>query len=81
MQDIFKVVKYGVPEKGMISWQAQLSPTDMRDVSSYILTFQGTTPANGKDPQGDLYEPEASSDESTEEQSTAEEPTEVQANN
>lgn len=79
MQDIYRVVKYGVPEKGMISWQAQLSPVDMRDVSSYILTFQGTTPANGKEPQGDLYEPSAApaDEESTEEEAS----TEVQANN
>lgn len=83
MQDIFRVVKYGVPEKGMISWQAQLSPTDMRDVSSYILTFQGTTPTNGKEPQGDLYEPAAApaEEESAGEESTEEASTEVQANN
>ncbi|MEQ8713763.1 MAG: cbb3-type cytochrome c oxidase N-terminal domain-containing protein [Cyclobacteriaceae bacterium] len=78
MQDIFRVVKYGVPEKGMIAWQDQLSPADMRDVSSYILTFQGTTPANGKEPQGDLYEPAAAP---ADEESTEEASTEVQANN
>jgi cytochrome c oxidase cbb3-type subunit 3 len=88
MQDLFRVVKYGVPEKGMISWQAQLSPADMRDVSSYILTFQGTTPVNGKEPQGDLYEPDTAptqeSGESSGESSgenAEEESTEVQANN
>lgn len=78
IQDIFRTVKYGVPEKGMISWQAQLSPADMRDVSSYVLTFQGTTPANGKEPQGELYEPSAAPEEDT---ATEEESTEVQTNN
>ncbi|MEQ9302064.1 MAG: cbb3-type cytochrome c oxidase N-terminal domain-containing protein [Cyclobacteriaceae bacterium] len=78
IQDLFRVVKYGVPEKGMISWQAQLSPADMRDVSSYILTFQGTTPTNGKEPQGDLYEPSTAP---AEQGSADEESTEVQANN
>ncbi|AFL86251.1 cytochrome c, mono- and diheme variants family [Belliella baltica DSM 15883] len=55
--DIFKVVKYGVVEKGMVPWQDQLSPEEMQNVSSYILTLQGTTPANPKEPQGEKYEP------------------------
>jgi len=57
IQEVFTVIKYGVPEKGMISWQAQLSPTDMRDVSSYILTLAGTDPPDAKAPQGELYKP------------------------
>lgn len=56
IQDVFKVIKYGVPEKGMIPWQDQLSPEEMQQVSSYLLTFVGTTPSNPKEPQGDLYE-------------------------
>ncbi len=55
--DLFATIKYGVPQKGMISWQATLKPTDIRDVASYILTMQGTTPASPKEPQGELYEP------------------------
>lgn len=58
IQDIFKTVKYGVPTKGMISWESQLRPVQMAQVSSYIQTLQGTTPANPKEPQGDLYAPE-----------------------
>lgn len=57
INDIFATVKYGVASKGMISWRAQLSPTQMQDVSSYILTFQGTNPPNQKEPQGELYKP------------------------
>ncbi len=56
IKDIFKTVKYGVPEKGMISWQTQLSASDMAKVSSYILTLQGTNPPNAKEPQGELYQ-------------------------
>lgn len=55
IQDVFRVVKYGVVEKGMIPWQDQLSPEEMQQVSSYILTLVGTTPANPKEPQGDLF--------------------------
>jgi len=56
VNDLFKTIKYGVPQKGMIAWQATLKPADIRDVSSYILTMQGTTPAKPKEPQGELYQ-------------------------
>jgi cytochrome c oxidase cbb3-type subunit 3 len=56
INDIFKTIKYGVPEKGMISWQAQLRPKDMQQVSSYIMTLVGTNPPNGKEPQGEKME-------------------------
>lgn len=56
LQDIFKVIKYGVQEKGMIPWQDKLSPEEIQNVSSFILTLQGTTPANPKAPQGEKYE-------------------------
>ncbi len=57
IKDLFRTIKYGVPEKGMISWQSQLGPRKMQEVASYILTFQGTTPPNPKEPQGELYVP------------------------
>ncbi len=53
--DIFKVVKYGVIEKGMVPWEDQLSPEEIQNVSSYILTLGGTTPAIPKAPQGEVY--------------------------
>ncbi|MFN8338325.1 MAG: cbb3-type cytochrome c oxidase N-terminal domain-containing protein [Saprospiraceae bacterium] len=59
INDIFTTIKYGVPEKGMISWKAQLKPASIQKVASFILTFQGTNPPNAKAPQGDLYEPSA----------------------
>lgn len=49
---IFKVIKYGVPEKGMISWEKTLTPKQISDVSNYILSLKGTNPPNGKAPQG-----------------------------
>lgn len=69
--DLFKTIKYGVPEKGMISWQSQLNPRKMQEVASYILSFQGTTPPNPKEPQGELYVPsEAAPTDSTATDST-----------
>lgn len=58
ISDIFSTIKYGVPEKGMISWQSKLKPGEMQSVASYIKTLVGTTPADPKDPQGELYIPE-----------------------
>jgi cytochrome c oxidase cbb3-type subunit 3 len=57
INDLFKTIKYGVPEKGMISWQSQLNPRQMREVASYILTLQGTNPPNQKEAQGVEYIP------------------------
>ncbi|MCG3167133.1 MAG: hypothetical protein POELPBGB_02917 [Bacteroidia bacterium] len=55
IKNIFKTVKYGVPAKGMIAWEAQLTPVQIQEVSSYILTLKGTNPANAKEPQGELW--------------------------
>lgn len=57
IKDLFKVIKYGVAAKGMPTWEAQLSPKDMQNVASYILTLRGTNPPNPKAPEGELYEP------------------------
>lgn len=55
IKNVFKTIKYGVPEKGMIAWAAQLNPAAMQNVASYILTLQGTNPPNGKAPQGEAW--------------------------
>lgn len=55
IQSIFKTIKYGVVEKGMKAWQADISPSQMALVSSYIKSLRGTNPANPKDKQGYLF--------------------------
>ncbi|MEZ4928225.1 MAG: cbb3-type cytochrome c oxidase N-terminal domain-containing protein [Saprospiraceae bacterium] len=55
VKDLFRTIKYGVPEKGMISWQSQLKPSDIQKVASYILTLKGTNPPNQKEPQGVIW--------------------------
>jgi len=54
--DIFKTIKYGVPEKGMIAWNTQLRPAEIQKVASFIMTLVGTNPPNPKEPQGEKYE-------------------------
>ena len=57
VKDVFKTIKYGVVEKGMIPWQAEIKPKDMQDLSSFILSMQGTNPPNPKAPEGEKYVP------------------------
>jgi cytochrome c oxidase cbb3-type subunit 3 len=72
INQIFSTIKYGVPAKGMISWQTMLSPSDMRDVGSYIMTLRGTNPPNPKEPEGELYTPETQENEAPVESDTLE---------
>lgn len=41
--------------KGMVAWKTQLKPAEIAQVASYVLSFQGTTPANPKEAEGDLW--------------------------
>ncbi|MBB6500107.1 cbb3-type cytochrome c oxidase N-terminal domain-containing protein [Pedobacter cryoconitis] len=52
IKDVFKTIKYGVPEKGMISWEKSLSAQQISDLANYVLSLQGTKPAGAKAPQG-----------------------------
>ncbi len=55
IKDVFKLVKYGFPSKGMLAWQGQLTPVEMQQVSSFIMKLKGTNPPNQKEAQGELY--------------------------
>lgn len=52
IKDVFKTIKYGVPEKGMVAWEKSLSAQQISDLSNYVLSLQGTKPAGAKAPQG-----------------------------
>lgn len=53
VNDIFRTIKFGVPSKGMVPWQGKLTKDQMLEVSSYILSLQGTNPPNAKEAQGE----------------------------
>jgi len=55
IKNLYTVVITGVIEKGMISYKDQLSPLQIQQVLSFILTLQGTNPPNPKAPQGVKY--------------------------
>jgi len=52
VKDVFKTIKYGVPEKGMIAWEKSMSPQQIADIANYVMSLQGTKPADPKAPQG-----------------------------
>ena len=52
------MVKEGVPNTNMVAWGAALSPEKIQNVSSYILTMQGSNPLNAKGPEGELFKPQ-----------------------
>ena len=55
------LVKGGRDGKGMVSWQGILKPSEMQQVGSYLLSLQGTNPADAKAAEGDLWKPEGGS--------------------
>ena len=59
IQDIFKTIKYGWPDKGMQAWQSNFSPVEMQQLASYVKSLVNTNVAEGKAPQGDLIKEEA----------------------
>ncbi|HWZ05266.1 MAG TPA: c-type cytochrome, partial [Mucilaginibacter sp.] len=52
INDLFKTIKYGVPAKGMPTWEKQLSPKQISDVANYVKSLHGTNPPGAKEPQG-----------------------------
>ena len=57
VKEVFKTIRYGVLSAGMVAWDGQIPPDKMRSVASYVLSLQGTKPANPQPPKGDKMEP------------------------
>ncbi|MGY0392793.1 cbb3-type cytochrome c oxidase N-terminal domain-containing protein [Bizionia sp. KMM 8389] len=63
IKNVFRTISEGGRNgKGMIPWKQSLKPSEMAQVASYVLTFQGTTPANPKDPEGDIWKAETAAE-------------------
>ena len=52
------ITEGGRPGKGMVAWKESLKPTEIQKVASYVLSLQGTKPAGGKAPEGDVWKEE-----------------------
>lgn len=56
IKNVFNTITEGGRDgKGMISWKQNFKPSEIAQVASYVLSLQGTTPANPKEPQGDIW--------------------------
>ncbi len=54
IKSVFKTIKQGVPEKGMLTWDGKISAKQIQEVASYILVkLKGTNPPNPKVYAGD----------------------------
>jgi len=54
--DVVKVIREGVPEKGMPPWGPVLKKDELYAVAAFILSKKGSNPAGAKEPQGDAVE-------------------------
>lgn len=50
--DIIKIIRNGVPEKGMTPYKDQLNQKQTEQMASYLLSIVGSNPANAKEAQG-----------------------------
>lgn len=58
VKEIFNTIMEGGRDgKGMVSWKQQIKPSDIQKVASYILSLQGSNPADAKAAEGDLRTP------------------------
>ncbi len=56
IKNVFHTVSEGGRAgKGMVAWKSNLKPSEMAQVSSYVLSMQGTNPADGKAPEGEIW--------------------------
>lgn len=56
IKNIFKTIKDGFVEKGMPAWGKAMSPENVRDVSFFVMSLNGTNPPDAKAPQGELFQ-------------------------
>ena len=71
LMDVYRTVREGVPAKGMLAWERQLRPAELRAVSAHVGGLLGSDPPNAKAPQGEeairiAPEPVVEDDEATE---------------
>ncbi|GAA4272831.1 cbb3-type cytochrome c oxidase N-terminal domain-containing protein [Aquimarina gracilis] len=65
IKNVFRTISEGGRDgKGMVAWKQTLKPAEMAQVASYIITLEGTIPAEPKEPQGEIWtDPDAPKEE------------------
>ncbi len=70
IKNVFRTISEGGRDgKGMVAWKQTLKPAEMAQVASYLLTLVGTTPAEPKEAQGEIWvDPDTPKEEPAEEE-------------
>ncbi|MFJ1327673.1 cbb3-type cytochrome c oxidase N-terminal domain-containing protein [Capnocytophaga canimorsus] len=69
IKEIFTTISEGGREgKGMVPWKSTLKPREIAQVASYIKSLRGKTPANPKEPEGDLWVEQTTSQDTQEQE-------------
>ncbi|MDC1505378.1 MAG: cbb3-type cytochrome c oxidase N-terminal domain-containing protein [Winogradskyella sp.] len=80
IKNVFKTISEGGRDgKGMVAWKSELKPLEMAQVASYVLQFQGTTPAEPKAAEGDIWVEEGAKTDATNTNENSQEPNETTA--
>ena len=56
LSDIKRIIRDGVPVKGMIAWKVSLKPKQIDDLTFFIRSLRGTVPARPKAAEGRLVD-------------------------
>lgn len=69
IKNVFRTISEGGRAgKGMVPWSKEgLKPSEMAQVASYVLQFEGTTPAEPKATEGDIWVDKSTPEEKSEE--------------
>ena len=56
IKNVFKTISEGGRDgKGMVAWKQTLKPSEMAQVASYVISLGGTSPAEPKAPEGEIW--------------------------
>jgi cytochrome c oxidase cbb3-type subunit 3 len=66
IKNVFKTIRYGVPDMGMIAWGDILTPVEIGSLATFIKSIKGSNPINPKEPEGQLEEESTIEEESAE---------------
>ncbi|KZE76568.1 cbb3-type cytochrome c oxidase N-terminal domain-containing protein [Myroides marinus] len=76
MKNVFNTISEGGrPGKGMVPWKTNFKPSEIEKIASYVISLNGTVPAEAKAAEGDIIwsKSELSADKATEETPATEE--------
>lgn len=55
MKNVFHTISEGGRDgKGMVAWKSTFKASEIEQLASYVISLNGTTPANPKDAEGDI---------------------------